>query len=279
MRWGLSEVRRRHLNAGMLVGLLLCPLFALSAQTKPSASAALPIYDVTSVKLNTSGSFDSSYNTSGVGSSARNVSLRQLMEYTFEIKENLIEGIPGPVNAARFDLDGKISDPDPETIKRLTDDQRRAMMAPVLAERFQLQTHRETKMLPLYELVLAKDGSKLKPSAAEGAPEPAGIDPRVRTRGDVNWGSEHLLAHAIPLSVLAHTLSDILKRTVTDKTALEGEYDITLHWTPDTAIASDDQTAGSIFTALQEQLGLRLRPSKGLVETLVVDRVNMPSDN
>ena len=248
------------------------------AQSQPAAAlpVVLPVYDVVSVKPNTTGSGNMSYNTSGNAFVAENMTLRMLMEYTFEIRGDLIEGLNGPAGSAHFDLQGKVSDPDPEVMKKLTNDQQREMLVPVLADRFQLRTHRETKSLPIYELVLAKDGLKMKRLPAKDTTEKGaeGLE-----RGEWNWGSTRLVGHAIPIGSVTHALSQILKRTVTDKTGLDGVYDVTLRWTPDTAVDSDDQTAGSIFTALQEQLGLKLRPARGPVETLVVDHVQMPSEN
>jgi uncharacterized protein (TIGR03435 family) len=255
---------------------LIAPGLLGAAHAQVRTAPALPGYDIVSVKPNTTGSGNMSYNTTENGFITKNISLRMLIGYAFEIRGDLIEGLNGPVASTHYDIQAKVSDPDPEVMKKITNDEQREMLLPVLADRFRLRTHRETKVLPIYELVLAKDGSKLKPLPASDTPEKGA---EGLGRGETNWGSTRLIGHAIPMSTVTHTLSQILKRTVSDKTGLAGEYDVMLRWTPDTASASDDQTMGSIFTALQEQLGLRLRPAKGPVETLVVDHVQMPSEN
>jgi uncharacterized protein (TIGR03435 family) len=267
------RLRCRHVALGVF---LMAAGSRGFAQAQGKSTAALPVYDVVSIKPNISGSGNMSYDTQENAFVTKNITSRMLMEYAFEIRGDLIEGLDGPADSAHFDIQAKVSDPDSKVMKKLTNDQQREMFMPVLAERFQLRTHRETKVLPIYELVLAKDGSRLKRLTANDTTEKGA---EGLGRGEWNWGSTRLAGHAITASVAAHALSQILKRTVIDRTGLEGGYDVALHWTPDTASASDDQTAGSIFTALQEQLGLRLRPSKGPVEVLVVDHVQMPSSN
>ena len=99
-------------------------------------------------------------------------------------------------------------------------------------------------------------------------------------RGSMRVSNTELSAHDVPLDNLAYSLSGRLSRTVVDKTGLKGNYDLLLTWSPDDgSTASSDSSAPSLFTALQEQLGLRLQPAKGPVETLVVDHVEMPTEN
>jgi bla regulator protein blaR1 len=167
----------------------------------------------------------------------------------------------------------------------------------LLADRFDLHWHRATRKLPVYELVIANGGPKLKPvSGADfvAAGHQAGSGSWVRS------GPGHVSVLGAPLSALTDALSRQLGRTVIDRTGLTGRYDFTLTWTPwrntggrmfsgsgyggaekpgtATALASD--TSGpSIFTAIQQQLGLRLKPARGPVEVLVIDHVEQPSSN
>jgi uncharacterized protein (TIGR03435 family) len=155
--------------------------------------------------------------------------------------------------------------------------------------------HTETKTLPVYELMIAKEGSKLK-EATPGDTYTNGIKgpDGVAHGGMMRMGRGEVTGQALPVESLVNMLSRQLQRTVIDKTGLTAKYDFTLQWTEEgptpmfkgsdggsqqRADAAPDATGPSIFTALQEQLGLRLQPAKGPVETLVVDHVEMPSEN
>jgi uncharacterized protein (TIGR03435 family) len=95
----------------------------------------------------------------------------------------------------------------------------------------------------------------------------------------MRMGSTQLFAHDVGLSLLTSVLSHQLRRTVLDKTGLRGKYDLALNWSTDDPAASSDSSAPVLFTALEEQMGLKLQPTKGAVETLVVDHVEMPKEN
>jgi uncharacterized protein (TIGR03435 family) len=134
----------------------------------------------------------------------------------------------------------------------------RLMFRALLEQRFKLATHTETKLLPVYSLVVAKGGPKLQ-QADTSAPRGSGNGPTL-VRGALDTGQ------------LAHMLTPVLGRTVIDNTGLKGVYSIDLTW------AADDQPSGpSLFTAVQEQLGLKLEAQKGPVETLVIDSAEKPS--
>jgi uncharacterized protein (TIGR03435 family) len=131
--------------------------------------------------------------------------------------------------------------------------------------------HRETKDGPTYELVVAKSGSKLHPEKMEmGA----------------GWGAGMIDSKGMTVKSLAEMLSGILDRPVVDKTGLAGPYSFTLKWAPDPGHApssgssvSTDDSGPSLFTALEEQLGLKVESAKGPVESLVIDQIERPSAN
>jgi uncharacterized protein (TIGR03435 family) len=161
--------------------------------------------------------------------------------------------------------------------------QLRLMLQPLLADRFHLQLHRQTKELPVYELSLAKGGSKLKEGRCVGTPSPA--NPCGGTSGSTRGT---LIGRAVSVQTMAKDLSGVLGQVVLDKTMFRGEYDFDLTWTPDETFArgpgdadapAADPNGPSIFTALQEQLGLTLRSAKGLVDVLVIDRAELPDEN
>ena len=249
-----------------------------TASQAASATIKVPVFDVVSIKPNKSGSGNVSTNTSSDSFSATNVSVKMLLEDAYGVKQDLIYGLQGWANSDRFDIKAKIVEPDFVFLRKLTPAQRRTMLQALLVDRFQSKTHIETKTLPVYELVIAKDGPKFKASAAEGSPEDK--SPNGVGRGGMMVQNTELTGHAIPLASLANMLTDQLHRTVIDKTGLTGQYDLMLKWTRDDGTdASSDSSTPSIFTALQEQLGLKLQPAKGPVDTLVVDHVEMPSEN
>jgi uncharacterized protein (TIGR03435 family) len=166
----------------------------------------------------------------------------------------------------------------------MTFEQRRTMFQQILAERFKLVAHHETRELPIYELTIGKNGSRLKESAAD---DPASAPTR---RKGMMWGRGKVTATDGSLSMLIAPLSRQLGRIIVDKTGLNGRYDFTLEWTPEGAAAPPaggspsgtappDQSGPDIFTAIQEQLGLKLKSTKGPVDVIVIDHIEKPSAN
>ncbi len=168
------------------------------------------------------------------------------------------------------------------------------MLQALLEDRFKLALHRETKQLPVYELTLANGTAKLEPSkndnciaySAESPPPPAPLPgtifcgfPRMTSSGL----NQTLNGSAISIAALAGSLSRWqLHKPIVDKTGLTGTFDVHLDWTadPPSGIGDTDAPAGpSIFTALREQLGLKLQSGRGPVEVLVIDHVEKPSSN
>lgn len=238
----------------------------LHAQAPLPAPVKTPVYDVVSIKLNKTGSDNSGIDSDDGNFRASNVSLKAMLINAYNLKEGQLIGLPPWATSTRFDIQAKVLEPDKELFKKLPQEQSREMQQPILTERFQLKSHAETKILPVYELVLAKNGPKFKPS----------------TTPDTNSGmSQHnrdLTATGIPLTALATALSSELQRIVIDKTGLSGRYDLTLKWSRDDAPA-DDAAPPPLLTALPEQLGLKLVAAKAPVQTFVIDHVEMPSEN
>jgi uncharacterized protein (TIGR03435 family) len=176
------------------------------------------------------------------------------------------------------------------------------MLQSLLADRFQLQIHHETKELPIYALVLARKDGKLGPNLVEAKgdncrafdrnkppPPPESGKTPVLGCGGMAMRPNALRAASIKVGALTQNFSRLLGRTVVDKTGLTGKYDISMEWTPDQSHAPQmpgvpasppSEPAGpSIFTAIQEQLGLKFKAQKGPVDTIVIDRVERPSAN
>jgi uncharacterized protein (TIGR03435 family) len=197
-----------------------------------------------------------------------------------------IEGGPDWMGSRAFDIHGKVDDETTARWSRMTqrevDEELDSMERALLAERFRLKFHRETREMPALVLTVAKGGMKLQPPQPEHNLQ-AGV-PTSR----INFFSHgHWEGHSALMSNLARSLGsqpEIAGRPVVDKTGLTGGYDFTLRWTPDdpsSAPASADTNAQwpSLFTALKEQLGLMLIAKKQPIDIIVVDSVEMPSEN
>ena len=248
------------------------------------ADVKLPDFDVASIKQNKgdSGMMRWSYTPDGI--SLMNLSLSNVISSAYNIKPYLISGGPSWVKNIGFDIDAKVAATDVDTFKKLSPNQHRLMLQKLLTERFNLAAHTETKTLPVYDLVIAPGGPKFKPAAPDPAPSAdADASDHPKPRGMLRMGRGTLNIQDMPINALIEQISNALGRTVIDKTSLTGKYDIDLKWTPDdhpgTESGLTDQDAPNIFTALQEQLGLKLESSKGPVATLVIDHVEMPSQN
>lgn len=261
-----------------------------------TTDVAVPAFDVVSIKQDKSDSRMIRVRNTTDGYSASNISLKMLLQAAYGIREDLISGVPNWGESARYDIDAKVAGSDVDALKKLSSEQRRAMLKPVLEDRFKLKVHTETKEMPVYELVVAKGGPKLKEATpgdtyANGIKGPDG----VARGGMMRMGRGQVTGQAIPITSLIDILSRQLQKTVIDKTGLTGKYDLELNWTPEEGEGgglgpppagspqrtepAPDASGPSIFTALQEQLGLKLQSTKGPVETLVVDSVAMPSEN
>ncbi len=190
-----------------------------------------------------------------------NVNLKEAIGKAYKVQQYQIAG-PDWLNTERFDIVAKFP---PHSAA----DQVPLMLQSLLADRFKLTLHRETKELPMYALVVGKNGAKFKTAESE-----TGIS---SNSSRTHW---HVSAK-VSMHRFAEFLSDEAGRPVVDQTGLSGTYELTLDWAPDDAATANDATAGpSIFTALQEQLGLKLDSTKGPVEMLVIDHAERtPTDN
>ena len=198
--------------------------------------------------------------------SATNIALLALMQWAYGTPEKQILDGPPWLSSTRFDIQAEADIG--EQIKSLTSEQsnelKRRMVQDLLADRFQLKVHEETRTLPAYDLVLAKGGSKLQPSESNGK--------------SIGVGHTHFNGQGLGVTSVAEELSKIVGRVVVDKTGLTGRYDIKLLWTADDAQAADGDPP-NLFTAIQEQLGLKLESAKEPVPVIIIDHVDQPTPN
>lgn len=259
------------LRLASLILLLTGPGFAQLTFEVASIKPASPDARGSSVRL-----------MPGGGINATNVPLLRLITLAYDVRDFQVSGGPGWIATESFDV---IARPDrsaaegAEDLAKLTDGQRKTLREQVtgrlralLADRFQLAVHKEMKEQPIYALVLAKNGPKMQ-EVKESGP-----------REGISRQNGHAQAFAVPMEMFAQVLSRLVERPVVDQTGLAGKYDFVLEWTPDLGTAALDGANSpapgpTIFTVLQEQLGLRLESQKGPVENIVIDRAEKPSEN
>jgi len=262
---------------------------AAGGQTR-DGNPTLPAFDVASVKPNKS-RVRSQDRYSPAGYAAANVSLRFLIYAAYALpdpwgpRHNLAGG-PDWVESERYDVEAKVEDDgsrrDLPAVRR--NDEIRLMLQELLAERFHLKLHRETRQLPIYALVVAKNGPKL-PKATLEEKECLGIPiGYVACQGRFLGGmGRGVRAKAVDMSDLAQYLSGFTDRPIMDQTGIAGLFEInTGPWRPDqpsTEAGAESDFLPTLFTMLQEQLGLKLEARRGPVEVLVIDRAEKPTEN
>jgi len=297
----------------VMMGFVIAP--QAGAQSAQPALATMPSFEVASIKLNRSGDGRMMFQNTPGRFVVNNANTKFLIEFAYNIKDFQLSGGPSWINTDRYDIDAKMEDSAVEAMQKLPPDKRqeqiRLMIQSLLADRFQLRVERGTKELPAYALIVAKGGPKLTetpdqapaPAGSGSAPAPpagpAGVGGgggggrqgggtfRIG-RGQMNLSGANMSSFANMLAGQAE-----IARPVIDETGLKGNYEIALKWTPEspTQIVGGDasqsfasappvDTAGpNLFTALQDQLGLKLESRKAPAETIGIARIEKPSDN
>ena len=265
--------------SAMLIATPALPAQSSAPAQTAGATAASPSYDVVSIKPNKTGSGRVSVHIDDGNFDAFNVSLKSMILSAYGLKEAQVFGLPKWGESARFDIKAKIISPDKKALAALSPEQFRSMQQPILTDRFQLTFHHETKILPIYELVVVKGGPRFKQITPAELASDEGVN-GVHA-GGMSIHNRNLVATGVPLSSLADHLSGQLNRIVLDKTGLAGKYNLQLSWSPDDAgpPAPDSAAPPDIYTALEEQLGLKLQPGKAEIETFVVDHAELPTED
>ncbi len=260
----------------VLLSLMLVASPGYSSAFAQRPTAGVPSYDAVVIRPNKSLLRGMSVDANEDTFQATNVSLRNLLVNAYAIRGGLIFGLPGWAESSRFDVTAKVTDADLKTLRGLSREQRRAMLAAMLVDRFHLKMHTEIRTLPVYDLVVAKGGSKL---TATVVPPPSAEDSDPLGLGNLDVHNTEMTARGVSVADLAMNLSFPLDRTVIDKTGLTGRYDFQLRWTADGASTGAADAPPDLFTAMEEQLGLKLQAAKGPVTTLVIDHVERPEEN
>jgi uncharacterized protein (TIGR03435 family) len=285
-----------------------------SSGQQPAAQATgapLPSFEVVSIKPN--------HSEPGVipaptkpdpGWFVATLTVKSIIEFAFNVRDFQISGSPSWIGGEKFDIDAKVQDSVAEELRKLPREQQidrmRLMVQSLLADRFALKVHHETKDLPTFAMTIAKGGPKLTESIAPAAdlqgsspPLPGrGGSPPMPMPGAVMIrmgiaGQMTLIGKSAPLSKLVFMLSQQFNLPILDQTGLKGTYDFTLEWTSETGLGgaplsrapgvadspAPDPYGISIFTAIQDQLGLKLVSTKGPFDIIVIDYVERPSPN
>jgi uncharacterized protein (TIGR03435 family) len=204
-----------------------------------------------------------------------NATLKDLIETAYDLRDFQIEGGPKWADANKYDVDATPGTrPQEAAVSPRGWTNVRLKVQVLLKDRFQLQLHRETRIAPIYSLAIAKGGIKLSGLSATQSPQMG-----------ITAGQGTIVGGAASMAPLAYKLSRLLQRPVVNNTGLEGNYDFKLEWTPDPGPSAPDgqpvetPLGPSLFSALQQQLGLRLDATKGPMDVLVIDHVDKPSEN
>ena len=281
------------LGGPILFGLVTAPQDGSERQAEKAAGNARE-FEVASIKPSKSDAATMTY--TAYGFNAEGVTLRFLIRQAYGVDDDEILGGPNWIKSKTYDVEAKAGGADVVELTKLSLDERRAMLQPLLTDRFKLAIHRETRELPIYALVVAKKGPKLK-EAKPGDTYPNGLKgpDGLPHAGIMSWGRGRVAAQGVSMASLVRPLSRVLGRTVLDKTGLTGKYDFTLEWEPDDSAPISRSAAGSqsgndndtppdtegssLFTALQEQLGLKIQSQKGPITVIAIDHVEEPSPN
>jgi uncharacterized protein (TIGR03435 family) len=219
-------------------------------------------FEAASIRPNLSGGMNTRIDISGERLTITNASVKTLIRNAYDILSFQLAAEPRWLDTEMYDIVATAG-----SGEKISPDRFRLLLQSLLADRFRLKVHWATRETSVYALVMDRERPGLKESHE---PQEPGINTQKGPGGARMKGSGE------PISILATNLGNQLGRFVIDRTGLHGEYDWMLEWDP---VPTPDSTKPSLFTALQVQLGLRLKAQKGPMEVLVVDRVERPSEN
>lgn len=242
---------------------VIAPALILTAAALHPLFAQSPSFEVASIRRNNSVSGTSTERATRGRFIATNATIAELIQFAFGIRDFQVSGGPGWIRDERYDVVATTG-----TEIDLTDKLLEPYLRSLLADRARFRYHSESKEMQLYSLTVSKSGPKIRAHTGEEEPSTHEV-----SHGP---GKTGMTAINSTMADLARILNRELNRTVVDNTGLKGGYDLTLEWAPN---PSSDSADASLFTALQEQLGLKLESTKGPVEIIVIDSIERPSEN
>jgi bla regulator protein blaR1 len=248
-------------------------------QSQDADSSFRPAFEVASIKPDP-GPIIRVGKPPGGGLVARGIFIRFLIALAYDVKEFQILDGPSWISHEQYLIEAKPGDNPKGPIlsvylskQQKEDDEWRLRIQSLLADRFHLRIHRETREQPVYSLVVGKNGPKFKESRFSES------DFRKGALPGLTMHPYELIGNSVEIRLLADEISRRLSRNVMDHTGLNGEYDFDLRWVPDAADGDSVPDGPSIFTAVQEQLGLKLESGKAPVDAIVIDHIEKPSPN
>jgi uncharacterized protein (TIGR03435 family) len=277
--WFCGRLRTARNVFWVVVGMVMLvepAVVGLRMGAQAAASVPRAAFEVATIKPSDPLNIHEHMSMGAGGMFNATVSVKSLIERAYGIREDQVEGGPKWMESARYDIVARSDDKeDPSTMSPAQQDayieRQQERLRSLLMERFQLKFHEVVKDRPVYALVVVRQGPKLS------APK-EGEAHRLYSQGP-----GQLACFGASMAELASELPDVgVSRIVLDKTGLTGRYDFALRWTPDELPANTqpaDANQGSLFTALQEQLGLKLVSQKGPVKVMVIDWLERPSEN
>jgi uncharacterized protein (TIGR03435 family) len=230
------------------------------------AADAHPSFAVATIKPHDPNSRRQGWNVRGDRFIIENQTVTSMMMYAYSIDPHQVAGVPGWADNAAYDVEGITDTPGEANLR-----QQQEMIQKLLADRFQLKFHREKRELPVYAVRVAKGGPKLTPAANPGR------EHGQRASGQGTETTVFFTSASIADFIL--DMQFFLDRPLVDQTGLTGRYDITLRYTHDEAHTTDPNAPPGLFTAVQEQLGLKLDAVKVPIDVYVIDHVEKPSAN
>ena len=231
----------------------------------PMAKDAQPQFEVATIKPSDPANTSYGFHTQGHRIFVENQTLRNIVAVAYGVHQGQIVEAPAWMDHERYDIKGVPDAPGYPNMRQM-----QGMLRKLLEERFQLKLRRDRRELSVYAITVAKSGAKLKKSAGDpnGLPDETGFGQN---------GQQVVKFTNCAMSDVAFEMQEFMEKPVVDQTGLPGRYDFTLTWTPSTAPASDEAMAPGIFTAVQEQLGLRLQPTKAPADVLVIEHTERPT--
>ena len=233
---------------------------------KPMAADAHPSFAVATIKPHDPASSRQGFDAEGDRFTIRNQRLASLMMFAYSIGKHQIVDAPAWVVTDCYDIEGTTDTPGEPSLR-----QQQEMLQKLLAERFQLKFHRDKRELSVYAIRVVESGAKLKPAANP--------DAQPDQEGDGHGTEQTMTYTSATIADFAFGEQFFFDRPIVDQTGLKGRYDFSIRYTYDEVRTTDPNAPPGLFTAVQEQLGLKFEPTKAPVDVFVIDHVEPPSAN